>query len=50
MVEGKPRVLYSSWDVCSGFLGTNTWGVVGYAPASSEAIGRNILLYAAGAK
>jgi hypothetical protein len=47
-VNGRLRILYSPWDICSGFLGTNTWGVVGYAPATSEALGRNIVLYAAG--
>jgi hypothetical protein len=46
-VDGRVRILYSPWDVCSGFLGTSTWGVVGYSPASSEAIGRNLILYAA---
>jgi hypothetical protein len=46
MVDGRVRILYSPWDVCSGFLGTSTWGVVGYSPASSEAMGRNLLLYA----
>jgi hypothetical protein len=45
-VDGKPKVLFSAWDVSSGFLGTNTWGVVGYAASTSEKLGRNILLYA----
>ena len=27
------------------FLGTNTWGIVGYTPQSAEALARNILLY-----
>jgi hypothetical protein len=45
--NGRTRVLFSRWDICSGFLGTNTWGIVGYSPATSEALGRNILLYAA---
>jgi hypothetical protein len=47
-VDGKIRILFSRWDICSGFLGTNTWGVMGFAPATAEALGRNILLYSAG--
>jgi len=46
VVAGKTRVLFSDWDITSGFLGTNTWGIIGYAPASAEALGRNIILYA----
>jgi hypothetical protein len=45
VVGGRTRVLFSQWDVCTGFLGTNTWGIVGYAPSTAEALGRNILLY-----
>jgi hypothetical protein len=45
-VEGKTRVIYSKWDVCSGFLGTNTWGIVGYGAETSEVIGRNLVLFA----
>jgi hypothetical protein len=44
-INGKQKILFSSWDICSGFLGTNTWGILGYAPATSEALGRNLLLY-----
>jgi hypothetical protein len=46
-VNGRLRVVFSRWDICSGFLGTNTWGITGYSPQSAEALGRNILLYAA---
>jgi hypothetical protein len=46
-VDGNIRVLFSRWDICSGFLGTNTWGITGYGPASAEALGRNILLFSA---
>ena len=48
IVDGRVRILYSPWDICTGFLGTSTWGVTGYAPASAEAMGRNVILYAAG--
>jgi hypothetical protein len=44
-VDGRTRVIFSQYDICTGFLGTNTWGILGYAPATSEALGRNIVLY-----
>jgi hypothetical protein len=47
-VDGKIRILFSRWDICSGFLGTNTWGITGFAPSTAERLGRNILLYSAG--
>jgi len=40
-------IIYSPQDVTSGLLGTNTWGIVGYDPASAEKIARNVVLYAA---
>ena len=46
VVDGKTRVVFSDYDITSGFLGTNTWGIVGYAPNSAQALGRNIILYA----
>jgi len=45
-VQDKLKVLFSAWDISSGFLGTNTWGVIGYAASTSEKLGRNIVLYA----
>jgi hypothetical protein len=45
-VNGRAVILFSPWDVGSGFLGTNTWGIVGYSPSASQALGRNILLFA----
>jgi hypothetical protein len=30
----------------TGFFGTNTSGILGYAPVSAQALGFNILLYA----
>jgi hypothetical protein len=44
--NGRTRILFSAWDIHSGFLGTSTWGILGYAPSTAEALGRNILLYA----
>ena len=45
-LNGRWAVLYSSEDLTSGLLGTNTWGNLGYAPDSAEALVRNMLLYA----
>jgi hypothetical protein len=45
VTTGRTRVLFSKWDVCTGFLGTNTWGIIGYAPSTAEALGRNIVLF-----
>jgi hypothetical protein len=45
-VNSRPVILFSQWDICSGFLGTNTWGIIGYSPADSQALARNILLFA----
>ncbi len=39
-------IVFSPWDVTSGLLGTNTWGIAGYAPQSAQAIARNVMLYA----
>ncbi|NNM85414.1 MAG: DUF4159 domain-containing protein [Phycisphaerales bacterium] len=39
-------IVFSPVDVTSGFLGTNTWGILGYAPASAQSIARNVMMYA----
>jgi hypothetical protein len=55
--EDKPRllgikkgdrlaVIFSQDDLTSGLLGTNVWGVAGYMSKSSQAIVRNVVLYA----
>ena len=43
---GKWIILYSSADITSGLLGTNTWGISGYTPASAQSLARDIILYA----
>ncbi len=43
-------IVFSPWDVTSGLLGTNTWGIAGYAPKSAQAIARNVMLYALASK
>ncbi|HEX3358901.1 MAG TPA: DUF4159 domain-containing protein [Tepidisphaeraceae bacterium] len=45
-VNGKVVAIDSSEDLSAGLVGYNIDGVVGYSPASSEAIVRNILLWA----
>ena len=43
---GRWVILFSPWDITSGLLGTNTWGIAGYTPASAQKLARDILLYA----
>ena len=42
---GRYAVVFAPEDVTSGLLGTETWGIAGYAPESAEKIVRNIILY-----
>jgi len=42
---GKGRVIYSSIDLTSGLLGTNTWSVLGYKPAYAQSFVKNVLLW-----
>jgi hypothetical protein len=44
--QGRWVVVLSPMDFTSGLLGTRTWGIVGYSPESSQAIARNLLLWA----
>ena len=45
--NGRWIVIFSSADITCGLLGSNTWGISGYAPASAQALARNVILYAA---
>lgn len=45
-VNGRWVIVFSPWDITSGLLGTKTWGINGYAPASAQALARNIICYA----
>ena len=47
MSFGKGRVIISELDVTSGLLGTEAWGVSGYAPAYTQSLMKNGLLWAA---
>ena len=44
-VGGRWVIVYSPQDITSGLLGTNTWGISGYTPASAQALARNVLCY-----
>ncbi len=43
--HGKWRIIFSRFDITSGLLGTNTWGIAGYTPASAVNIARDVLMY-----
>ena len=45
--NGRNVIYYSSLDLTSGLLGTNTWGIKGYSPDSAQAVLRDMLLCAA---
>jgi len=45
---GRWAVIFSPLDVTSGLLGTNTEGIVGYMPETSEKLARDVVLYAGG--
>jgi hypothetical protein len=42
---GRGRVIVSELDITTGLLGTEAWGVVGYAPGYSQSLLKNILLW-----
>lgn len=42
---GKGHVIFTSFDLTSGLLGTNTWGILGYEPAYAEAFMRNLIFW-----
>ena len=44
--NGRIVAFFSAEDITSGLLGTNTWGIAGYGPASAQALMQNMLLYA----
>ncbi len=43
--HGRWAVVYSQYDITSGFLGTHTWGIRGYAPSSAQALAAQIMFY-----
>jgi hypothetical protein len=42
---GKGRIIYSSIDLTSGLLGTNTWSILGHKPAYAQSFVKNVLLW-----
>jgi hypothetical protein len=44
--NGRWIVVFSSADITCGLLGTNTWGISGYAPPSAQALAANVIMYA----
>jgi hypothetical protein len=46
-VNGRYAILFSPLDITSGLLGTDTWGISGYAPAFAQTLARDLVLYAA---
>ena len=45
-VNGRWGVIFSPIDITSGFFSTNTGGIAGYSPESSQRLAQNIVLYA----
>jgi hypothetical protein len=45
IVNGKIKMLFSPYDITSGLLGTQTWGIIGYVPDTAETLVQNILLW-----
>ena len=45
---GSGYVAFSSLDLTSGLLGTNTWGIMGYEPNSAQTFVRNLVFWADG--
>ena len=51
LTAGKGCVIFSSLDLTTALLGTNTWDVLGYQPSYALSFVKNVLLWAAdGAK
>jgi hypothetical protein len=43
---GRWVVIFSPLDISSGLLGTNTWGISGYASQTAISLTRNVICYA----
>ena len=42
---GRGHVIFTSLDVTSGLLGTNSWGILGFSPDYSQALIQNLILW-----
>jgi hypothetical protein len=45
--HGKGRVVFTSLDLTSALLGTNTWGIAGYSPGYAQLLLKNVVLWTA---
>jgi hypothetical protein len=45
ITAGKGHVIFTSLDITSGLLGTNTWGITGYEPSYAESLTKNVILW-----
>lgn len=45
IAAGKGHVIFSSLDITTGLLGTNTWGILGYDPNYAQSLLKNIILW-----
>jgi hypothetical protein len=45
IAAGKGHVIYTSLDITSGLLGTDTWGVLGYEPTYAQELVKNVILW-----
>jgi hypothetical protein len=43
--SGRGRVLFSRLDLTTGLLGTQSWGILGFDPAYSQALMKNLVLW-----
>ena len=43
---GKGWVIFSRLDLTTGLLGTQSWGILGFDPAYSQALVKNAVLWA----
>lgn len=45
ITAGKGHVIFSSLDITTGLLGTNTWGILGYDPNYAQSLLKNIIFW-----
>ncbi len=45
-VNGRIRILFSQYDITSGLLGTQTWGILGYTPETSRGLAEHMIRFA----
>lgn len=43
---GRGHVIFTGLDLTSGLLGTNTWGILGFAPDYAQSLVQNVILWA----